>query len=447
MHQARKADKHIAMPSPLLRKDLLELLFSGAYMLRWNDRLRPVELLEIDKQGHKMLVACLLWHENSLGMPADEKLALGSRIIGGALCDYFYRLIITDIKPPVFYRIRENPEHHRRLTEYVLKRLDPVLSPLGPFRQAMLDWHGDPAGHGLAGRILDAAQLYASRWESAMIRPLNPFDDEMESIGQSFEERLASFGDLAAMQEILDRRSSLGNLANLCGRLRFQIRWTLAPRIPATSVLGHMFVVACLAYFFSLSLGACRARTCNNFFAGLFHDLPELLTRDIISPVKQSVKELPGLIRDYELAELERCRLGRLRGEGHQALSGQVGYYLGLEAGSEFQDCRREDGRTIPVAGFDALHRLWNGDEHDPKDGQMLKACDWLAAMLEAHSTVRNGVSAPQMQAGAQRLRRQLLEDAPAELGLEAILADLEREDAEAPPEPPGTAPAGRVRP
>lgn len=414
------------MPSPLLRKNLLELLFSGAYMLRWNDRLRPVELPEIDKQGHKMLVACLLWHGNSLSMPAEQRLALGQRVIEGALCDYFYRLIITDIKPPVFYRIRENPEHHRKLTEYVLERLEPVLSPLGPFRQAMLDWHGNPDGHGLAGRILDAAHLYASRWEFAMIRPLNPFDDEMEGIAQSFEQRLAAYGDLAGMEQVLERSSALGNLANLCGRLRFQIRWTLAPRIPATSVLGHMFLVACIAYFFSLSVGACRARTVNNFFGGLFHDLPELLTRDIISPVKQSVRELPALIRDYEQAELERCILHRLREEGHKPLAAQLGYYLGLEAGSEFSDCRRENGKAVPVGGFAPLHSLWNSDEHDPKDGEMLKACDRLGALLEVHSSVRNGVSAPQLEAAGERLRSLLLREAPPGLGLEGILADLD---------------------
>jgi putative hydrolase of HD superfamily len=43
---------------PVIRKSLLELIFSGAYLLRWNDKLRPVELLEIDKQAHKMLLAC-----------------------------------------------------------------------------------------------------------------------------------------------------------------------------------------------------------------------------------------------------------------------------------------------------------------------------------------------------------------------------------------------------
>ena len=43
-----------------IRKSLLQLMFSGSCMRRWNDKLRPVELYEIDKQAHKMIVAWML---------------------------------------------------------------------------------------------------------------------------------------------------------------------------------------------------------------------------------------------------------------------------------------------------------------------------------------------------------------------------------------------------
>ena len=266
---------------PVIRKSLLQLIFSGAYLLRWNDKLRPAELLEIDKQAHKMLLACVLWHENSRTLPDTQRLTLARDIIEGGLFDYFYRLIITDIKPPVFYKIKENPA---QLTEHVLARLEPVLSPLGDFWKRMRAWHltGDESGP--ARRILTAAHLYASQWEFHLIKPLNGFDDEMDDIDNSFVERLDTFRDLEGMEAILTPNTALARLANLCGQLRFQIRWTQAPRIPATSVLGHMFIVATFAYFFSLSVDACTARANNNFFCGLFHDLPELLTRDIISP-------------------------------------------------------------------------------------------------------------------------------------------------------------------
>jgi putative hydrolase of HD superfamily len=78
----------------------------------------------------------------------------------------------------------------------------------------------------------------------------------------------------------------LRNFIDLCGQLRFQLRWSYLHRIPKTSVLGHMLIVAVLSYLFSLEIGACRKRCYNNYFTGLFHDLPEVLTRDIVHPVK-----------------------------------------------------------------------------------------------------------------------------------------------------------------
>ena len=42
-----------------IRKSLLQLVFSGSFMKRWNDKMRPMELVEVDKQAHKMIVAWL----------------------------------------------------------------------------------------------------------------------------------------------------------------------------------------------------------------------------------------------------------------------------------------------------------------------------------------------------------------------------------------------------
>ncbi|BAV91892.1 HD domain-containing protein [Candidatus Desulfovibrio trichonymphae] len=410
----------------IVRKSLLQLIFSGAYLLRWNDKLRPSELLEIDKQAHKMLVACALWHENGRGLPDSERLRLARDVIEGGLFDYFYRLIITDIKPPVFYRIKENPDHFRRLTEHVLSRLEPLLSPLGPFWERMSAWHLEGDETTLSRRILSAAHLFASRWEFNLIKPLNTFDDEMDDIALSFEERLDAFRDLAGMEYLLAPGNALAKLANHCGQLRFQIRWTQAPRIPATSVLGHMFIVAAFSYFFSLAVGACTARANNNFFCGLFHDLPELLTRDIISPVKQSVACLPALLKEYEEEELTRRIFHPLREEGFALLVEQISYYLGLEAGSEFQESAQEGGRVVRVDGFDALQKGYNADALNPKDGQMIKVCDLLAAFLEAHSSIRNGVSSPKLQDALARLKERLYGCPLDCLHLGSLLADFD---------------------
>jgi len=66
-------------------------------------------------------------------------------------------------------------------------------------------------------------------------------------------------------------------------------------------------LVATISYLLSLELKVCDKRLFNNFFGGLFHDLLEVVTRDIISPVKRSSEKLDNLVTELEqqLAEKE----------------------------------------------------------------------------------------------------------------------------------------------
>ena len=326
-----------------IRKSLLQFIFSGADMRRWNDKLRHTELFELDKQAHKMIVAFLLWQQNTKDLPPDEQRRIGLEVIEGGIFDYFYRLIITDIKPPVFYRIKANKEHYAQLTDWVLKELEPRIRPLDEdFWQRLVAYHKNPEHSfgALSRRILSAAHLYASRWEFSLIEPLNFFDEEMKEIGPSFNKSLLELNDVAGVNELVavPPATALARMANLSGQLRFQIRWAQTPRVPATSVLGHMFIVAVYAYLFSLYLGACDQRRINDFYCGLFHDLAELLTRDIITPVKRSVAELPKILHQYEAEELHRKILDPLEQEGYGHIRERLAYYLGLETHSEFND-------------------------------------------------------------------------------------------------------------
>ncbi len=421
-----------------IRKSLLQLMFSGSYMRRWNDKLRPVELYEIDKQAHKMIVAWMLTLLNSGGYSASDQRKLQQEVIERGLFDYLYRLVTTNIKPPVFYRICENEKDYKELTEWVLKELRPVLgAPDEGFWERLSAYHRNRDRTSLPDRILTAAHLYASGWEYNIIKPFNTFDEENQSIAESFTERLNALTDLCGVNELIqghaffsDSPTALGRFAKLCGQLRFQIRWADTPRVPETSVLGHMFLVAGYAYFFSLSLGACPARRINNFFAGLFHDLPELLTRDIITPVKRSVNQLPSLLRAYELQELERRVFGPLSAGGHDPLAERLRYYLGLVGEgvtSEFDETIRDSsGQVRRLGSFDALHADGNEDCLDPKDGALLKVCDNLAAFIEAHSSVRTGISSPNLHEAIARIRGDFRHRSLGPLSLGTIIADFD---------------------
>ena len=415
-----------------IRKGLLQFVFSGSYMKRWNDKLRPIELIEIDKQAHKMIVAWMLCQIEGKNMTGADRLALEEEVVEGGIFDYLFRLIITDIKPAILTRIKENHAHFQELADWAIKEIEPHLRPLNEELWNRFTRHVKQAKpQGRAADILNAAHHYSSVWEFRLLSNMqNMFDDEVSAIEERFAAQLESYRHVQGMAEIIDgftasNGGALARIANLCGQLRFQKRWSQTPRIPETSVMGHMFLVACYSFFLCVALGACPARRVNSFFCGLFHDLPELLTRDIISPVKKSVDELGKLIREYEEKELEERILTPLNEAGYQCITERLSYYLGLETGSEFDETVILDGKVKKV-DFNDLQLTYNRDKYDPKDGSAVKTCDTLAAYIEAYTAMRNGITSDQIQQAFWRLRETNSKEVLGNIHIGALFTDYD---------------------
>lgn len=396
----------MGIQTPSVRKGLLQLIFSGSFMKRWNDKLRPVELIEVDKQAHKMIAAYALFVLNSEQLSFEDKNDLAEEIILGGIFDYLYRLVITDIKPPVFYQIKSNPDHYRQLTKWVLGQIEPRVQPLGKdFWSKLCAYLEEPEDGTLGRRILSAAHIFASSWEFGLIKSINPGDMELKEIEDNFRDQMLKYRDINGVEDLIKgSQQGLSGLLNLCGRLRFQKRWSQTPRIPETSVLGHMFIVACFAYFFSMSVDACPCRRQNNFFAGLIHDLPELLTRDIISPVKKSVQTIGDLIKEYEINELEKRVFTLLKDSKYANLANRLRYFLGSDEITEFDSTIILDNKVVKVS-WDELQNVYNENIYDPKDGYLLKVCDNLAAFIEAYTATRNGITNEQLHHAQWKIR------------------------------------------
>ena len=44
----------------MITKEFILKIFNASYMQRWNDKLRPMQFIELDKQAHKMTRAYFL---------------------------------------------------------------------------------------------------------------------------------------------------------------------------------------------------------------------------------------------------------------------------------------------------------------------------------------------------------------------------------------------------
>ncbi len=369
----------------MLRKPLLLKIYEMANMQRWNDKIRPVELRELDKQAHKMIIAYVLgkFEENKkVGFSWAE-------IIEGGIFQFFHRLILTDLKPQLVLKIKENPVKYKELNDWVYKQVECYFQPVGDDFckrfQNFLDNLPAPKNN-INTSILHAAHFYATKWEFNIIERTNPEGYEIPEIRKRLQDELEKNYSLGGIT-YLALYSKLRNFIDLCGELRFQIRWGHLHRIPKTSVIGHMLIVAILTYFFSLEMKACEKRRVNNFFTALFHDLPEVLTRDVINPVKKSVPGLDEIIKSYEKSEMEKI-YNLIPAEWHNEIK--------VFTENEFSSIVkvREEIREI---GSSEISKKYNDDSFCPRDGEIVKASDDLAAFLEAYLALKNGVNNVQL--------------------------------------------------
>ena len=395
----------------MVRKALILKIFDAANMQRWNDKIRPVELRELDKQAHKMIIAYFLgkFEERQEGFDWIE-------IIEGGLFEFLQRLVITDLKPQIFYRIREDEGRFRQLNAWVYDRLEPVISPLGEDFCGRFRDHFSKREDTINDRILKAAHFYATKWEFDIIERANPSGYEIGDIKHDLRTRQERYYDLRGIHQ-LALYAKFRNFIDLCGELRFQLRWSHIHRVPKTSVIGHMLIIAILAYLFSLEMKACRKRCVNNYFTGLFHDLPEVLTRDIISPVKKSVEGLEDLIREYEKEQMDKEVYALIPGEWHPEMRSYTE--------NEFSGIILRDGR-IEYRTSDEISREFNRDEYDPRDGEVIKAADELAAFVEAYLGLENGIKSHELEECKSLLKAKYQQAVIGGIKFGEIFADFE---------------------
>lgn len=364
----------------MIRRGLLLKLFEAAYMPRWNDKLRPVEFFELDKQAHKMFYAYYLARFAGDGVDL-------CKIIEGGIFELLERIVLTDLKPSVYYRICRNKEQKEKLNDFVLQALATHLETLGEeFSQRFRDYLSG-SRTSAERRILAAAHVLSSDWEYQRIKTVSAGLYCPEDPEQDFSERLTALGDLNGMQELRSRNAR--RFLDLCGQLRFQIRWAPLHRVPRTSVLGHSLFVAVLSYLFSMQAGACPRRCINNYFTGLFHDLPEALTRDIISPIKRSIEGVSELIKEYEQKQMETII--------YPLVPDNIASELKLFTEGEFENIIVQDGKVLTVESAD-ICRKYNADEFSPRDGELVKAADELSAFIEATEAIANGGQSGEFQ-------------------------------------------------
>ena len=378
----------------MLSKAIIELFYQAAHIQRWNDHIRPQGFTELDKQAHKMIIAFILAKYEE----TERKKAINWKgLIAGGLFEFLHRIVLTDIKPPIFHKLMRRKG--KELNEWVLDQLKNKISVQEQFFKDFRDYLFSPIMP-LEKKILRAAHYLATNWEFQIIYNLNKNLFGLEDTKAAIENELEEHIDLIGVQRLaLREKQKTHAFIDFVGHLRFQQRWAQTPRLPETSVMGHMLVVAMLSYLCSIELNACAKRIVNNYFTGLFHDLPEVLTRDIISPVKRSVMGLRAIIEEIEREQFEEKLLPLLPSAWHK----DIKYFVE----NEFESKITTENNEIKLVSSQEINESYNKDSYSPVDGKIIKICDDLAAYVETYFSISHGITSETLTSAHKALYNQ----------------------------------------
>lgn len=361
------------MSESVMNVKLIYLLFDSVNMHRWNDHLCPTDLTELDKQSHKAMIA---WYIAKMEEYGGRKIRW-KLLIRNCLFSFIQRSVLTDLKPQVFHRIVL--EKKKEVNDFVLTEFDRTIPDCDPgFRSDFIEYlHSDKDA--VEDAIIRAAHYLATKWEFDLIYESNRSMYGIEDTRNEIEHQIEQHLDLAAVR-MLKTDNAFRDFINLVGQLRFQQRWVRTPRIPKTTVLGHSLIVADSMFLHDLDCDVDERQIYNDFYTGLFHDIPEVLTKDVISPIKENVSGLAVLLEDYENDAVTTTIMPLLKEEWADEFS-----YMALHPFSDMDD---------PVFG--------------KRNGTDLKACDLLGAFIEANVSQRYGVSSSTLRKGEADLRAKL---------------------------------------
>lgn len=370
-------------------------IFEGFSIQRWTDLIRPFDIVEMDKAGEKMVLAYIIGKcEEQKGVFVDW-----TWMIYASLFDILKKIALCDIKAPIQQILKKDyASEYLRLNEWILNQYKPLIDDSALFSQFTI-YEGQRAGtfdipekSRVAERILSAANKFATMRELQMLSIVNE-PERLEKINKELLADLQGYLDLTGLQLLMTRQKSYDFIMKI-EQLRFQTRWNQTPRVPKTSVLGHCFFVAVITLLLCRQSGQkmCEKRLINNYFSALFHDLPEAVTRDIISPVKQATDELPSIVKRIE-DEIVNKELVPLM---EPYFSDELMYFTS----DEFSNRIKDKKGNAEVVSWEDLNGKYNQDDFSPVDGRTVRIADHLSALLEADSSIKHGITSNHLEYG-----------------------------------------------
>jgi len=343
--------------------ELIYLMTRMFSMRRWNNKPTVEYSSEASNSGFVLHIAYLLAMIESLDGKAVDFQKL---LVRGALKD-MPKCILSDISLETKRAIKMLApnlwqEVYMSSVNEVLKNVPQEWSKT--FRDAMINSRDDS----IEGKILEAADLYAAYVEAEINSRL--FWEYFSDIRDNIEGKLKNVKlySLKVLLSDLNMREYLTRVRSLL----HAIRWNQHARTVQTTVAGHTLFVVFVAYLLALKDG--RSDVLNIMERALFHDVPEALTGDIISPTKRRVEGFENVIESVESKMV------------HEVL-------LPLLPKMIAEHCA-----PLMLKPFDG-----------GVEGKITRAADLIGSMIECKMELDNGVKASIFERGYVEIKKQLM--------------------------------------
>lgn len=270
------------------------MLTRGLSIIRWNNFPRVVDVKQMDNVGATLHTALFLAHLESKEI---DTLYLMKKIIFTSLAD----LILSDINSGTKAYIKKLDAD---IFEALYQKAYAYFLDIPCPKSIQEDFQNTLTRKDkiIEDQIFLAAKKYVGYYEASMNAkifgeiyevPLGQMRKELKDL----ESQLSSFSLLRSTQ------SYETYLAHIY-RLSFSMRWNQYRRATPISVMSHKVIVSYLSYIIGM-IGNQQGE--NNdvkelMLRAIYHDVPEVITGDIITPTK---KAIPGFVELLEKVEAE----------------------------------------------------------------------------------------------------------------------------------------------
>ena len=258
-----------------MEKQFVHKIFEGFSIQRWNDLIRPFDMVEMDKAAEKMVLAYIIGKfEENKGKKIDW-----IWIIYASLFDLLKKIALCDIKAPVQQMLKKDyPQEYLRLNEWVLNQYKNLIKDDELYSKFTIYIGQNAGSFKIADDLTTTVRVYRAAHKYSTIRELEMLSvvnekERLSDINAQLQTEIQQYMDLEGIQKLITHQKTYKFLLKI-EQLRFQTRWNQTPRVPQTSVLGHCFYVAIMTLLLGRESNPqmCEQRMVNNYFSALFHE-------------------------------------------------------------------------------------------------------------------------------------------------------------------------------